>query len=112
MPLDRELASSRSTRAQLGADPERGHVFTDRLLHARGREETMFLGSDTLRPMLQALVPEAEIISRPRFSTLSYAGAQEDLAPAAALARSSPSRPRRSTPSPRCCAASAAARRW
>ena len=34
--------------AQLGADPERGHVFTDRLLHARGREETMILGSESL----------------------------------------------------------------
>ena len=71
--------------AQLGADPERGHVFTDRLLHARGREETMILGSETLRPMVRALVPEAEIINRPRFSTLSYAGADQALAPAAAL---------------------------
>ncbi|HWL47586.1 MAG TPA: helicase-related protein, partial [Sphingomonadaceae bacterium] len=53
----------------------RGHVFTDRLLRARGREETMLLGSATLRPMLRALVPEAEIVGRPRFSTLSYAGA-------------------------------------
>ena len=59
----------------MGADPERGHVFTDRMLHARGREETMILGSESLAPMLKALVPEAEIIGRPRFSTLSYAGA-------------------------------------
>src|SRR5881275_1471504 len=44
--------------AQLGADPERGHVFTDRLLRARGREETMILGSETLRPMVKALVPD------------------------------------------------------
>ena len=63
--------------AQLGADPERGHVFTDRLLHARGRDETMILGSEALRPMVQALVPDAEIINRPRFSTLSYAGAKK-----------------------------------
>ena len=60
--------------AQLGADPERGHIFTDRLLHARGREETMILGSATLEPMVKALIPGAEITSRPRFSTLSHAG--------------------------------------
>ena len=63
--------------AQLGADLERGHVFTDRLLHARGREETMILGSEALRPMVRALVPEAEIVARPRFSTLTYAGAKK-----------------------------------
>ncbi|WP_084662656.1 helicase-related protein [Erythrobacter sanguineus] len=60
--------------AQLGADPERGHIFTDRLLHARGREETMILGSATLEPMIKALIPKAEITTRPRFSTLSHAG--------------------------------------
>ena len=63
--------------AQLGADPERGHVFTDRLLRYRGREETMILGSEALRPMIRALVPEAEIVARPRFSTLTYAGAKK-----------------------------------
>ena len=60
--------------AQLAADPERGHIFTDRLLNARGREETMLLGSATLEPMVRALVPEAEMVERPRFSTLSHAG--------------------------------------
>lgn len=60
--------------AQLGADPERGHIFTDRLMHARGREETMILGSSTLEPMVKALIPKAEITTRPRFSTLSHAG--------------------------------------
>src|SRR3546814_15264751 len=63
-----------SDLAQLGADPERGHVFTDRLLRARGREETMILGSASLRGLVRDLVPEAEIVTRPRFSTLSYAG--------------------------------------
>ncbi|WP_448662432.1 helicase-related protein [Sphingomonas sp. CJ20] len=72
-----ELAFVGLDEAQLGADPERGHVFTDRLLRARGREETMILGSDSLRPMLKALVPDAEVIGRPRFSTLSYAGAKK-----------------------------------
>ncbi|MDQ3246287.1 MAG: helicase, partial [Pseudomonadota bacterium] len=51
-----------------------GHVFTDRILRVRGREETLILGSDTLRPLVRELLPEAEIVSRPRFSTLRYAG--------------------------------------
>ena len=74
MPMERDFAFVALDEAQLGADPERGHVFTDRLLHARGREETMILGSETLAPMVRALLPKAEIIGRPRFSTLSYAG--------------------------------------
>jgi ATP-dependent RNA helicase SUPV3L1/SUV3 len=60
--------------AQLAADPERGHIFTDRLLHARGREETMLLGAATLEPMVRALIPRATIEDRPRFSTLKHAG--------------------------------------
>src|SRR3954464_6388485 len=71
---ERDFAFVALDEAQLGADPERGHVFTDRLLHARGREETMILGSETLARMVRALLPKAEIIGRPRFSTLSYAG--------------------------------------
>ena len=77
MPTDREVSFVALDEAQLGADPERGHVFTDRLLHARGRDETMILGSEALRPIVRSLVPEAEIIGRPRFSTLSYAGAKK-----------------------------------
>jgi ATP-dependent RNA helicase SUPV3L1/SUV3 len=63
--------------AQLGSDPERGHIFTDRLLRARGREETMILGSASIGRVVKALVPDVEIIGRPRFSTLSYAGAKK-----------------------------------
>ena len=63
--------------AQLGADPERGHIFTDRLLHARGREETMLLGSATLEPMVRALIPRVEMVERPRFSTLSHIGSRK-----------------------------------
>ena len=77
MPLDRDLAFVAVDEAQLGADPERGHVFTDRILRARGREETMILGSEALRPMLKALVPGIDILNRPRFSTLRYAGARK-----------------------------------
>ena len=60
--------------AQLSADRERGHVFTDRLLHARGREETMLLGAATLEPLVRSLVPRAEVVTRPRFSTLAHIG--------------------------------------
>src|SRR5438874_4633058 len=72
--LHRDFAFAAIDEAQLGIDPERGHVFTDRMLRARGREETLILGSDTLRPVIRELLPEAEIVSRPRFSTLRYAG--------------------------------------
>ncbi|MCL4672946.1 MAG: helicase [Sphingomonadaceae bacterium] len=63
--------------AQLAADPERGHVFTDRLLNAWGREETMLLGSATLEPLVRQLLPRAEIVTRPRFSTLKHIGARK-----------------------------------
>ncbi len=74
MPLDRPVDFLAIDEIQLCGDPERGHVFTERLLHARGVHETMFLGADTIRPLLRRLVPEAEYVSRPRFSTLSYLG--------------------------------------
>ena len=72
--FQRDFAFAAIDEAQLGIDPERGHVFTDRMLRARGREETLILGSDTLKPIVRELLPEAEIVSRPRFSTLRYAG--------------------------------------
>ena len=74
MPLERSFAFLAVDEIQLCADDERGHVFTDRLLHARGSEETLFLGSDVIRPLLKKLIPEAEVITRPRLSTLTYAG--------------------------------------
>src|SRR6476619_1940733 len=70
----RDFAFAAIDEAQLGIDPERGHVFTDRMLRARGREETLILGSATLKPIIRELLPDAEIVSRPRFSTLRYAG--------------------------------------
>ena len=72
--LQRDFAFAAIDEAQLGIDPERGHVFTDRMLRARGREETLILGSDTLKPIIRHLLPDAEIVSRPRFSTLRYSG--------------------------------------
>ncbi len=74
MPMDRPVSFLAVDEIQLCADPARGHVFTDRLLRARGHDETMFLGADTIRPLIARLVPEAGFISRPRFSTLSYTG--------------------------------------
>ena len=62
---------------QLCADPERGHVFTDRLLHARGLLETMFLGSETMRAAIAALEPKAQFMHRERFSTLTYSGSKK-----------------------------------
>jgi ATP-dependent RNA helicase SUPV3L1/SUV3 len=70
-----DLAFVALDEAQLAADRERGHIFTDRLLHARGREETMLLGSQTLEPLARSLFPGLEIEQRPRFSTLTHAGA-------------------------------------
>ena len=72
--FQRDFAFAAIDEAQLGIDPERGHVFTDRMLRARGREETLILGSATLKPIVRELLPDAEIVSRPRFSTLRYAG--------------------------------------
>ena len=77
MPSRPDLAFVALDEAQLSADPERGHIFTDRLLHTRGREETMLLGSATLEPMVRALVPGVEIVTRPRFSTLAHVGAKK-----------------------------------
>ncbi|WP_425092094.1 helicase-related protein [Tropicimonas sp. S265A] len=62
---------------QLCADPERGHVFTNRLLRARGLHETLFLGAETMRPAIAALVPRAQFMRRERFSDLSYTGAKK-----------------------------------
>ena len=74
MPLDVQAEFLAVDEIQLCADPDRGHVFTERLLHARGLVETMFLGAETIRPLLQRLVPQAEVDTRPRLSQLTYAG--------------------------------------
>src|SRR5690349_24226431 len=77
MPLDRHAEFVAVDEIQLCADPDRGHVFTDRLLNARGMVETMFLGAETIRPLLQRLVPRAEVETRPRLSQLTHAGVQK-----------------------------------
>jgi ATP-dependent RNA helicase SUPV3L1/SUV3 len=77
MPLDIAVACLVIDEIQLCADPERGHVFTDRLLHARGEEETMLLGSDTMRGIIQRFIPKAWFVTRSRFSDLAYTGAKK-----------------------------------
>src|SRR5512132_2479868 len=74
MPVDRRVAFLGVDEIQMCADPDRGHLFTDRLLHARGEAETMLMGAETIRPLLRRLVPDAEFVTRPRFSSLTNAG--------------------------------------
>jgi ATP-dependent RNA helicase SUPV3L1/SUV3 len=74
MPRDLDVAFVAIDEAQVGADLERGHVFTDRMLNRRGREETLVLGAATMRGMVERLLPGANILSRPRLSTLHFAG--------------------------------------
>ena len=74
MPRDLDLAFVAIDEVQLGADFERGHVFTDRMLNRRGREETLVLGAATARPMVEKLLRGANIVSRPRLSTLIHSG--------------------------------------
>ncbi len=74
MPSDLDVAFLAVDEIQLAADFERGHVFTDRILHRRGREETLVLGAATMRPIIERLLPGVSIVSRPRLSQLSFAG--------------------------------------
>src|SRR5437870_1004439 len=74
MPRDLDVAFVAIDEIQVGADLERGHVFTDRMLNRRGREETLVLGAATMRNMVEKLLPGANILSRPRLSTLHFAG--------------------------------------
>jgi ATP-dependent RNA helicase SUPV3L1/SUV3 len=74
MPQDLDPAFLAVDEVQLAADFERGHVFTDRMLNRRGREETLLLGAATMRPIVERLLPGAHIVTRPRLSMLTYAG--------------------------------------
>ncbi|MGH6871733.1 MAG: helicase-related protein [Rhizomicrobium sp.] len=74
MPLDLRTSFLAIDEIQLCADPERGHIFTNRLLNARGEDETLFMGAETMRGAIQRFVPGAHFITRPRFSDLAYTG--------------------------------------
>jgi ATP-dependent RNA helicase SUPV3L1/SUV3 len=74
MPRDLDVAFVAIDEIQLCADLDRGHVFTDRLLNQRGRDETMLIGSGTARPLIESLVPGVTVVTRPRLSQLTFAG--------------------------------------
>ncbi len=74
MPRETKASFVAIDEIQLAGDLERGHIFTDRLLHLRGRDETLLLGSATMKPILFQLLPGITVIERPRLSQLFYAG--------------------------------------
>ena len=74
MPREADVEFLAVDEVQLAADPERGHVFTDRILHVRGKHETLLLGAQTMRETISELIPGANFISRPRLSKLTFAG--------------------------------------
>jgi ATP-dependent RNA helicase SUPV3L1/SUV3 len=74
MPQDLDVAYVAIDECQLATDLDRGHVFTDRILNRRGREETMVLGAGTMRGVIERLLPGVSVITRPRMSTLMHAG--------------------------------------
>jgi ATP-dependent RNA helicase SUPV3L1/SUV3 len=74
MPTDLEVDFVAIDEVQLCGDPDRGHVFTDRVLNRRGKAETLLVGAATMRPLIERLMPGADIIHRPRLSQLTHAG--------------------------------------
>jgi len=74
MPRDLDVSFLAVDEIQIAADLERGHVFTDRILNRRGRDETLLLGAATMRPIIERLLPGASIVTRPRLSRLEFAG--------------------------------------
>ena len=74
MPHEADVSFVAIDEVQLATDLERGHIFTDRILNLRGRDETMLLGAATVRPVLERLLPGINVITRPRMSQLNWAG--------------------------------------
>ncbi|MBW3096581.1 helicase-related protein [Pseudohoeflea coraliihabitans] len=77
MPRDADVAFVAVDEVQLAGDLERGHVFTDRILSLRGREETLLLGSGSMRGLLETLLPGLTVVERPRLSQLLYSGSKK-----------------------------------
>jgi ATP-dependent RNA helicase SUPV3L1/SUV3 len=77
MPRETDAAFVAIDEVQLAGDLERGHIFTDRILHLRGRQETLLLGADTMRGILEKLLPGLSVVTRPRLSHLAYAGSKK-----------------------------------
>lgn len=74
MPRDLDVSFLAVDEIQIASDLERGHVFTDRILNRRGRDETLLLGAATMRPIIERLLPGASMVTRPRLSQLEFAG--------------------------------------
>ena len=74
MPKDKMVDFVAIDEIQMCADKERGHIFTDRLLYARGEKLTMFLGSQIMKNIIRDLVGDVEFLKKERFSKLSYSG--------------------------------------
>ena len=87
MPLERPVSFLAVDEVQMAADPERGHFFTDRLLHARGMNETMLLGADTIRPALNRLLPRHRHRGAAALLAALLCRTEESHAPAPALRR-------------------------
>src|SRR5438552_10682026 len=74
MPRDLDVSFLAVDETQIAADLERGHVFTDRILNRRGRDETLILGAATMRGIVERLLPGVSVVTRPRLSQLNFAG--------------------------------------
>ncbi|NLH80881.1 MAG: helicase, partial [Phyllobacteriaceae bacterium] len=77
MPRSADVDFVAIDEVQLAGDLERGHVFTDRILNLRGRQETLLLGSLTARERLEQLLPGINVVTRPRMSQLTYSGSKK-----------------------------------
>ena len=74
MPKDKTVDFIAVDEIQMCSDRERGHIFTDRLLFARGEKLTMFLGSQVMKNIIHDLVDGVEFVKKERFSKLAYSG--------------------------------------
>ena len=74
MPQEKIVDFVAVDEIQMCADHERGHIFTDRLLNARGEKLTMFLGSHTMKSIISSLINNVEFINKERYSKLTYSG--------------------------------------
>ncbi len=77
LPSETDASFLAIDEIQLAGDLERGHIFTDRILNLRGRDETLLLGAATMRPVIEKLVPGINIVTRPRLSVLAYGGSKK-----------------------------------
>ncbi|HMN87885.1 MAG TPA: helicase-related protein, partial [Bauldia sp.] len=77
LPTEADASFLAIDEIQLAGDLERGHVFTDRILNLRGRDETLLLGAATMRGMVERLLPGVNVVTRPRMSVLTFSGSKK-----------------------------------